>query len=75
MLEFEETRLPHILLSARLIAIAQFSEHIVQRQLGLSMTQEWPKLGLACLQILEISEDNLEKLYDIAVPIAAANVE
>ena len=42
MLHFEESRLPHILLSARLIAVAQLSEHIVQLKLGLSMTQEWP---------------------------------
>jgi len=75
MLEFEETRLPHILLSAQLIAIAQLSEHIVQRQLGLSLTQEWPKLGFACLQLLDISEDYLAQLYDAAKPIAAENIE
>jgi HD-like signal output (HDOD) protein len=75
MLEFEDTRLPHILLSARLIAISQFSEHIVQRQLRMSFTQEWPKLGAACLQLLEINEERLKNLYDNAIPVAAASVE
>jgi HD-like signal output (HDOD) protein len=58
--------------SRRLIATAQFAEHIVQKQLGLSMTQEWPKLGAACLQILDIGEAQLESLYEDAAPVAAA---
>lgn len=60
------------MLSRRLIATAQFAEHIVQKQLGLSMTQEWPKLGAACLQILDIGEAQLEALYEGAAPVAAA---
>jgi HD-like signal output (HDOD) protein len=60
------------MLSRRLIATAQFAEHIVQKQLGLSMTQEWPKLGAACLQILDIGEAQLESLYEDAAPVAAA---
>ena len=60
------------MLSRRLIATAQFAEHIVQKQLGLSMTQEWPKLGAACLQILDIGEAQLESLYADAAPVAAA---
>ncbi len=75
MLDAEETRLPHILLSSRLIAIAQLSEHIVQRQLGLSLTQEWPKLGMACLQLLDISDAKLEQLYNDVKPVAAATVD
>ncbi len=59
------------MLSRRLIATAQFAEHIVQKQLGLSMTQEWPKLGAACLQILDIGEAQLEALYVEAIPVAA----
>jgi hypothetical protein len=73
MLHFEESRLPHILLSARLIALAQLSEHIVQLKLGLSMTQEWPKLGSACLQLLNLTSENLEEIYERATPIAEAN--
>ncbi len=71
MLNIEETRLP--LLSRRLIAVSQFSEHILQRQLGRSFTQEWPKLGEACLQLLNIGEYDLEQIYADAFPIAAAD--
>ncbi|MCK9200957.1 MAG: HDOD domain-containing protein [Gallionella sp.] len=60
------------MLSRRLIATSQLAEHIVQQQLGLSLTQEWPKLGAACLQILDIGEAQLETLYVDAAPVAAA---
>jgi HD-like signal output (HDOD) protein len=60
------------MLSRRLIAVAQLSEHILQQQLGLSLTQEWPKLGAACLQILDLSGEQLESLRAHAEPIAAA---
>ncbi|MFA6014609.1 MAG: HDOD domain-containing protein [Gallionellaceae bacterium] len=59
------------MLSRRLIATGQLAEHILQQQLGLSMTQEWGKLGAVCLQILDLSEDQLEALYAEAAPIAA----
>lgn len=49
--------------SRRLIATAQLAEHIVQQQLGLSLTQEWAKLGAACLQILDLNETLLEMLH------------
>lgn len=58
--------------SRKLIATSQLAEHIVQQQLGLSHTQEWPKLGAACLQILDINEEQIEALYVEAAPIAAA---
>lgn len=61
------------ILSRKLIATAQLAEHIVQRQLGLSLTQEWPKLGTACLRILDMGEESLETLYAGAAPIAAAD--
>lgn len=70
-LKSAESQLP--LLSRRLIAAAQFSEHIVQRQLGLSITHEWPKLGEACLELLGVGEDELERLYAEAEPVAAAS--
>jgi HD-like signal output (HDOD) protein len=75
ILDTAETRLPHILLSSRLIAVAQLSEHILQRQLKISMTQEWSKLGAACLQQLEISAEKLEQIYLDAKPIATATVD
>lgn len=61
------------MLSRRLIATAQLAEHIVQRQLHLSLTQEWTKLGAASLQVLEIDEERLEELYAEAAPVAAAD--
>ena len=50
------------MLSRRLVATAQLAEHIVQRQLGLSLTQEWQKLGATCLQLLDLEEGQLEAL-------------
>ncbi len=64
-----DSRLP--MQSRRLIATAQLAEHIVQ-QLGLSLTQEWPKLGSACLQILDIDEAGLEVLYTEAASVIDA---
>lgn len=69
-LESIHSKLP--VLSRRLIAIAQLAEHIVQQQLGLSLTQEWTKLGGACLQILDLDETDFEMLCLEAAPIAAA---
>jgi HD-like signal output (HDOD) protein len=60
------------MLSRQLISTAQLAEHIVQQQLSLSITQEWSKLGTACLQILDMDEEKLEALYVEAAPIAAA---
>lgn len=45
------------------IATAQLAEHIVQELLGLDMTQEWPKLGAACLATLKVDNDDLSFLY------------
>ena len=49
--------------SKRLIATSQLAEHMVQRRLKLSMTEEWAKLGPACLQVLQIDEAQMETLY------------
>jgi len=55
---------PRLTREARLlISASQLGEHLLQRQLGLSKTQEWDKLGAACLQILEIHPQQLEDLY------------
>lgn len=70
LLDSAESQLPVI--SRRLIATAQFAEHILQHHLGLSKTQEWPKLGAACLRLLNIKEEYLEELYAEAKPIAEA---
>ncbi|MDZ4201779.1 MAG: HDOD domain-containing protein [Gallionella sp.] len=63
---------PLTLTSRRLIATAQFAEHILQRQLGLSLTHEWDKLGGTCVALLQVDEDDLEFLYQDAAPVAAA---
>lgn len=57
------------LLSRQLIATAQLAEHIVQRLLGLSFTQEWSKLGDPCLKLMGIDQVQLEALYEEAAHI------
>lgn len=57
------------ILSRRLIATAQLAEYIVAQQIKLSLTQEWPKLGAACLHILGLDEAELEALCDEAASI------
>ena len=54
------------------IAMAQLAEHLVQRHSGLSHTNEWPKLGAACLRLLEVSETQLDELVAESVPILEA---
>ena len=58
--------------SRKLIAAAQLAEHMVQRQLGLSHTEEWGKLGAACLKCLNIDDALLEALYTEGAPVAAS---
>ena len=67
----EATDLQIPLLSCRLIATSQLAEHIIQQQLDLSMTREWPKLGAACLKYLNLEESQLDELYAEASPIVA----
>ena len=57
--------------SPHLIAIAQLAEHLVQRYSGLSHTSEWPKLGAACLRLLDLSAADIENIYVEAVPLMA----
>ena len=49
-----------------LIAAGQVAEYIVQHLTGLSHTQEWPKLGAACLRLLDLTEDELPALQEAA---------
>jgi hypothetical protein len=53
------------------IATTQFAEHFSQHQLGLDFTQEWPKFSSACLETLQIDEEDLEFLYAEARQIVA----
>ena len=54
------------------IAMAQFAEHLMQRHTGLSHTQEWPKLGTACLRLLDVAEDDVDAILADAVPVMEA---
>lgn len=71
-LESDSTTLPA--LSRNLIATSQLAEHLVQRLLGLSITQEWTKLGAACLKLLEMEEAQLEALYAEVKPFMTAEL-
>ena len=57
------------ILSRNLIATSQLAEHIVQHQLGLSLTQEWSKLGHICLRLMGINKYQLEELYAVVESI------
>lgn len=67
------TTSPPPLLSRKLIAVTQLAEHLVQRQLNLSRTQEWGKLGASCLNLLDMDESQLEALAPEAAPVIAAD--
>lgn len=58
--------------SRQFIATAQLAEYLVQQQLGMDLTQEWPKLGNSCLQVLQVDEDDLEFLATEAQLILSA---
>jgi len=68
----EESLMTPPLASHNLVAIAQLAEHLVQRHSGLSHTQEWPKLGAACLRVLNLTEAEVAHLLVEAVPILTA---
>jgi HD-like signal output (HDOD) protein len=70
-LESASSELP--MLSRKLIAIAQLAEHILQQQPGMSNTQEWSKLGAACLRLLDLADEQLEVLYAEAKPVLASD--
>lgn len=60
--------------SRKLVAAAQLAEHLIQKTSGLSTTQEWAKLGAACLRLLDIEEAQLDPLY-AAVACALETME
>jgi len=75
LVELESSNPALSVLSRRLIATAQLAEYILQQQLGLSLTQEWTKLGPACLQALNLDETQLEALYIEAVSVVNTEQE
>ncbi|MCF8179348.1 MAG: HDOD domain-containing protein [Sulfuritalea sp.] len=54
------------------IATAQFAEYLLQRHTGLSHTSEWPRLGPACLRLLDIAEDDVESILAEAAAVIEA---
>ncbi|MFA7267842.1 MAG: HDOD domain-containing protein [Sterolibacterium sp.] len=56
-----------------LIATVQLAEHLFQHHTGLSQTQEWIKAGDVCLQLLDISAERLDRLYEESAPIIASD--
>jgi HD-like signal output (HDOD) protein len=50
--------------SRDVIAMAHLSEHFLNHHTGLSKGVEWFKLGTACLELLQIDDALLHKLYD-----------
>lgn len=50
--------------SRYLVAASQIAEHILQQVSGASHTEEWRKLGAACLRLLKLDAAALASLYD-----------
>lgn len=61
-------------MTRELIAITQTAEFLIQQVTGLSQTHEWDKLGNACMQLLDISADELASLEDEVRNIASAEL-
>ncbi|MDO9012713.1 MAG: HDOD domain-containing protein [Gallionella sp.] len=64
--------IPPTLHSRYLIAVSQLAEYLLQQHSGLSFTQEWGKLGPACLRLLNLTEDDVQELLTEATPIIEA---
>lgn len=64
--------IPPTLNSRYLIAISQLAEHLLQQHSGLSFTQEWDKLGPACLRLLNLSEEDVTGILAEASPLLEA---
>lgn len=55
-----------------LIATVQLAEHLFQHHTGLSQTQEWLKAGDVCMQLLDISAEALNEIYNECGAIIAS---
>jgi HD-like signal output (HDOD) protein len=49
-------------ITQHLIAVGQLAEYLLQQSTGESMTCEWSKLGAHCMDVLELSDDDLAEL-------------
>jgi HD-like signal output (HDOD) protein len=57
--------------SARLVALAQLAEYLVQRITRQSATREWDKLGRVCLDLLGLDGNDVEPLVRAAPAVVA----
>jgi HD-like signal output (HDOD) protein len=57
--------------SARLVALAQLAEYLVQRITRQSATREWDKLGGACMELLGLDGNGVELLAREAPAVVA----
>lgn len=57
--------------SARMTALSQFAEYLVERVAGRSRSCEWMKLGPLCLRLLDLDEARIESLAGQAQPVVA----
>ena len=64
--------IPPSLNTRHMIAVAQLAEHLLQQHSGLSHTQEWFKLGHACLNLLNLSDEEVQAMLIQAAPIIEA---
>ncbi len=65
----DATSIPPSLSSRYMIAVSQLAEHLLQQHTQRSYTQEWLKLGPACLRLLKLSEEDVTELLTEAVPV------
>ncbi|MEY4592226.1 MAG: hypothetical protein RIR18_1121 [Pseudomonadota bacterium] len=56
-------------ISRHFIALSQLAEYLFQRQTNLNKTREWGKLGDVCMDVLDLTEPDVEEL----VKAVAAN--
>lgn len=56
-----------------LIATALLAEHLVQYHLDLAQTREWQKGGPVCLQLLNLKDEDLERLYAESAEVVVRN--
>lgn len=64
--------IPPSLNSRQMIAVAQLAEYLLQAHSGLSYTQEWGKLGPGCMQLLNLTEEDMESILAEAIPVIEA---
>lgn len=64
--------IPPSLNSRNMIAVAQLAEHLLQLHSGLCFTQEWVKIGPACLHLLNFTEEEVKDILAEAIPVIEA---